>query len=289
MSTRTNHIEIEARSIPDSRGDATVEVDVRIGNVAATASVPAGKTKVLVRRFGADRVGRADEAGLTVKGLGDNGEAIDLLVEAIAAAGFVPGVDVKITLDPAASHLYDAASAHYRIGARRLTPDRFGEYVLALLDRHASKHPNLFESIEDPLEENDWTGLASLAAEIKRRGVLVVGDDFYVTQEARLANGIRDGSANGLLVKPNQNGSFYGTLEVMKVARRNRISLVVSHRSGETLDTTIADVAIAAGAHGIKTGAPQPARVFPDPRTWVRRRKYLRMIEIEERPTGQNA
>lgn len=246
--------------------------------LAMLEQVDAALAELLARRFGSGRVGRADEAGLTVKGLGDNAAALDLLVEAIEAAGFEPGQDIKITLDPASSHLYDPQSRTYRVASRDLTPQSYAEYLLGLLDRYEG----VFESVEDPLEENDWEGLAELAPELKKRGVLVVGDDFYVTQRGRLERGIADGSANGLLVKPNQNGSLLGTIEVMKLARQNGIELVVSHRSGETLDTTIADLAIAAGAYGIKTGAPQPESVFPDPATWYRRRKYLRLIEIEE-------
>lgn len=213
-----------------------------------------------------------------MKGLGGNGAALDLLVEAIRAAGFELGKNMKVTLDPASSHLYDAASREYHVGGHALTPAGFGDYLLALIDRY----PGAFESVEDPLDENDWNGLAKLGAEMKKRGVLVVGDDFYVTQRGRLERGIADRSANGLLVKPNQNGSFHGTLEVMKLARKNGIALVISHRSGETLDDTIADIAIAVGAYGIKTGAPQPECDFPDTTKWYRRRKYLRMIDIEE-------
>ena len=233
---------------------------------------------ILEAKFGVSRVGRADEAGLTVKGLGDNAEALDLLVEAIRAADLVPGRDIKITLDPASSHLFDAVKGTYRIGGAERSPDEYGKYLLALLDRH----PGAFATIEDPLQENDWEGLARLAVEIKKRGVIVVGDDFYVTQRSRLERGITDKSADGLLVKPNQNGSFHGTLEVMKLARKNGIALVISHRSGETLDDGIADLAYAVNAYGIKTGAPQPPSVFPDPKTWVRRAKYLRLIQLEE-------
>lgn len=235
-------------------------------------------TKRIGERFGADRSGRADEAGLTVKGLGDNAAALELLMESIRQAGFEPGREMKVTLDPASSHLHDPKTGTYGVSGRRLTREEYGSYLLSLLDTY----PGAFESVEDPLEENDWEGLKALAVEIKKRGVLVVGDDFYVTQESRLRRGIADGSANGLLVKPNQNGSLHGTLEAMKLARKNNIRLVISHRSGETLDETIADVALAVGAHGIKTGAPQPERIFPDPGTWYRRRKYLRLIEIEE-------
>ena len=234
---------------------------------------------LLTARYGTARVSRADEAGLSVKGLGDNSLALDHVVEAIRGAGFEPGRDVKITLDPASSHLYDPASGRYTVGGKRLDPDEFGAYLLGLLDRY----PGAFMSVEDPLEENDWAGLAKLAAEIKKRGVLVVGDDFYVTQRRRLEKGIADRSANGLLVKPNQNGDLHGTFEVMKLARRHGIELVISHRSGETLDDSIADIAIAVGALGIKTGAPQPEVDFPDRSRWVRRVKYLRMIQIDER------
>lgn len=234
---------------------------------------------LLIDRYGAERVTRADEAGLTVRGVGDNIAALDMLVEAIGRAGLELGAEVQITLDPASSHIYDATSGTYAVDGRVLTAHEYGRYLLEIIDRY----PGAFASIEDPLEENDWEGLATLAAEIKRRDVLVVGDDFYVTQKSRLEKGIAAKSANGLLVKPNQNGSLHGTFEVMKLARRHGIELVISHRSGETLDDTIADIAIATGALGIKTGAPQPEAEFPDPASWFRRKKYLRMIEIEER------
>lgn len=236
---------------------------------------------LLISRFGAERLTRADEAGLTVRGLGDNIAALDLLVQSIRDAGFEVGADVRITLDPASSHLYDSASRTYDIGGRALSAQDYGRYLLEIIDRY----PGGFASIEDPLEENDWEGLTALSVEIRRRGVIVVGDDFYVTQKSRLEKGIAAKSANGLMVKPNQNGSLHGTFEVMKLARRHDIELVISHRSGETLDDTIADIAWATGAFGIKTGAPQPETDFPDPGSWFRRQKYLRLVEIEQRET----
>ncbi len=193
---------------------------------------------------------------------------VELVVQAIRVAGYEPGRDVQIALDPAGSHLYDAQSGTYGVGGRRLTREELARDLLALLDRH----PGVFVSVEDPVEENDWEGLARLAPELRRRGVVVVGDDLFVTQGPRLLRGITDGSAGGLLVKPDQNGSLHGTLEVMKLARRHDVKLVLSHRSGETLDDTIADVAVAVSAWGLKAG---------DPWSEFRRRKYLRMIEIE--------
>ena len=109
-----------------------------------------------------------------------------------------------------------------------------------------------------------------------------IGDDLFVTQVKRLRRGINNRSAHAILIKPNQNGSMVGTFDVMKYAKENDMQCVVSHRSGETLDSSIADMAMATGALGIKTGDPQPEEDFPDAKTWVRRRKYLRMIELEE-------
>ena len=109
----------------------------------------------------------------------------------------------------------------------------------------------------------------------------LVGDDLFVTNVERLQRGIDEGIANSILIKVNQNGSVLGTLEVMKAARKAGMKCVISHRSGETLDDSIADIAYATGALGLKTGDPQPPVDFPDQSTWVRRRKYLRMVEIE--------
>lgn len=196
------------------------------------------------------------------------GHDVDLLVRAIRAAGYEPGRDAQVALDLAASHRWDARRRTYGVGGVRVSPGDFARRLVALIDRH----PGLFAAVEDPLEENDWVGLARLAPRLKRRGVLVVGDDLYASQPARILRGLADRSADGLLVKPDQNGSLHGTFEVMKLARRHGLELILSHRSAETEDDTIADVAAAVGAWGLKAG---------DPLTPTRRGKYLRMLAID--------
>ncbi len=196
------------------------------------------------------------------------GHDVDLLVRAIRAAGYEPGRDAQIALDLAASHRWDARGRTYGVGGVRVSPGDFARRLVALVDRY----PGLFAAVEDPLEENDWVGLARLAPRLKRRGVLVVGDDLYASRPARILRGLADRSADGLLVKPDQNGSLHGTFEVMKLSRRHGLKLVLSHRSGETEDDTIADVAAAVGAWGLKAG---------DPLTPTRRGKYLRMAAID--------
>ncbi|MBC7794269.1 MAG: phosphopyruvate hydratase, partial [Clostridia bacterium] len=137
-------------------------------------------------------------------------------------------------------------------------------------------------SIEDGLDENDWEAWAKLTAELSKRNVLTIGDDLFVTQKTRLDKGIANKSATAILIKVNQNGTVGGTLDVMKQAKKAGMKSVVSHRSGETLDDSIADLAYATGALGLKTGDPQPVGDFPDESTWVRRVKYLRMLAIEK-------
>jgi enolase len=234
--------------------------------------------EILVSKFGADRVTRADEAGFSVKGVGDSKEAFAYVFEAISAAGYKPGEDVKLSLDVAASSFYDEAAGRYALHGKSLSTDEMVQYLIDLVD----SYPGMVLSIEDGLAENDWQGWQKLSAAMKERNVITVGDDLFVTQLPRLNRGIEHGSAHAILIKVNQNGTVLGTLDVMKRARDNGIRSVVSHRSGETLDDSIADLAHATGALGLKTGDPQPVSDFPDPRTWVRRAKYLRMLAIEE-------
>jgi enolase len=136
-------------------------------------------------------------------------------------------------------------------------------------------------SIEDGLDENDWTGWRAHSQAMAAHGVLTIGDDLFVTQLPRLRRGIGEKSAHAVLIKVNQNGTVTTTLDVIGEAHAAGMRCVVSHRSGETLDDSIADLAVAIGAMGLKSGDPQPPADFADEATWVRRRKYLRMVEIE--------
>lgn len=232
---------------------------------------------MLVEKFGSDAVTRADEAGFSVKGLGDSTEAFGYVFEAIKKAGYEPGKQVKVALDVAASSFY-ASDGTYRFRGKSLSTDEMIAYLDGLVDDYAG----MLLSIEDGLAENDWPGWTKHTANMKARDVVTIGDDLFVTQMPRLNKGIEIKAAHAILIKVNQNGTVHGTLEVMKHARKHGMRCVVSHRSGETLDDSIADLAFATGAMGLKTGDPQPPADFPDESTWVRRRKYLRMIEIEQ-------
>ena len=240
--------------------------------------IDAALKSILIQKFGEKALTRGDEAGFTVKGLGDSTEAIGYVFDAIKNAGFVPGDDVKLALDVAASSFYDTAKNVYNFQGKAMSTHDMIEYYKGLADTYAGK----LLSIEDGLAENDWDGWTQWTREMTSRGIETIGDDLFVTQLPRLEKGIKDHAASAILIKVNQNGSMYGTHEVMKRARQANMHCVVSHRSGETLDDSIADLAYGTGAFGLKTGDPQPVDAFPDPKTWVRRVKYLRMIAIEK-------
>ncbi len=240
--------------------------------------IDAALKQILVGKFGAAAVTRGDEAGFTVKGLGDSTEAIGYVFEAAQKAGYEVGRDVKLALDVAASSFFDTKSGKYDFQGKAVSTADMVKYYVDLVERYAGK----IVSIEDGLAENDWAGWTDLTREMVKRGVETIGDDLFVTQLPRLEKGIASKAASAILIKVNQNGSMTGTLDVIARAKKAGMKYVVSHRSGETLDDTIADLAFATGAFGLKTGDPQPASDFPDPKTWVRRRKYLRMVEIEK-------
>ncbi len=231
---------------------------------------------ILVDTFGTDAVTRADEAGFSVKGLGDSTAAFGYVFDAIEKAGYEPGKEVKVALDVAASSFYESDGT-YRFRGKSLSTDEMIVYLDGLVDDYAG----MILSIEDGLAENDWPGWTKHSANMKARDVVTIGDDLFVTQMPRLNKGIDTKAAHAILIKVNQNGTVHGTLEVMKHARKHGMRCVVSHRSGETHDDSIADLALATGAMGLKTGDPQPPVDFQDESTWVRRRKYLRMVEIE--------
>jgi enolase len=220
-----------------------------------------------------------DEGGFAPD-LESNQQALDFLVEAIGAAGYRPGADVALALDVAASELRenerDAAPARYAFegeGKKGLSADD----LIELYRRWADDYPLV--SIEDGLDEADWDGWKRLTAALGSK-VQLVGDDLFVTNPDILARGIEQGLANALLVKLNQIGTLTETLTAMDLARRNGYRTIVSHRSGETEDTTIADLAVATNAGQIKTGAPARGE---------RVAKYNRLLAIEEALGGAAA
>jgi enolase len=243
--------------------------------------------KILVDEYGAENVTRAREAGFTVKGLGQFDVMMESLRKAIRLAGYEEGKDFQISLDVAATSFAEKQSSGaylYNFQGKIRTTEQMIEYYVELV----KKYPGLIRSVEDGLAEDDWDGWFALTEEMTKLGVITIGDDLFVTQMDRLTKGIRIGAdgkiklaASGILIKVNQNGNVWGTLQVMELAQKYGIKIVVSHRSGETLDDGIADLAYAANAWAIKTGDTQPEYDFPDESTWVRRVKYLRLAAIE--------
>jgi enolase len=204
-----------------------------------------------------------DEGGFAPE-LPGTAAACEALVEAAERAGLEPGAEVALALDVAASELRDEGG--YRLeGEVRDVPAMIETY-----DRLLTDYPIV--SLEDPLDEDDWEGWGALMELLGSR-VQVVGDDLLVTNPERLARGIREDAVNAILVKPNQIGTLTETLDVLRQATEAGLGTVVSHRSGETEDTTIADLAVAAGAGQIKTGAPSRGE---------RTAKYNRLLRIEE-------
>lgn len=293
---------VHAREILDSRGNPTLEVEILLEDgSSARAAVPSGASTgafeaVELRdgdksRYGGKGVEKAvanvndiiapevigfdasDQRGLST-GLGDEGgfapnldsnaEALDLIVSAIEKAGFKPGEDVALALDVASSEFFKDGLYQFE-GEGRST-----EYMVEYYEKLISNYPLV--SIEDPLDEDEWDAWKALTAEIGGR-VQLVGDDLFVTNPARLKKGIELGAANALLVKVNQIGSLTETLDAVEEAHRNGYRTMTSHRSGETEDTTIADLAVATNSGQIKTGAPARSE---------RVAKYNQLLRIEE-------
>jgi enolase len=188
-----------------------------------------------------------DEGGFAPD-LDSNESALEVLVEAIGKAGYAPGKDVAIALDVAASELYDKASGRYRLGSAQLTSAEFGSWYEQLCGRFP------IVSIEDGMAEDDWEGWKLLTQKLGAR-VQLVGDDLFVTNVTRLARGLEGGIANSILIKVNQIGTLSETLDAITMAQRAGYTAIISHRSGETEDTFIADLAVASGAGQIKTGS----------------------------------
>jgi len=207
--------------------------------------------------------GLGDEGGFAPN-LESNAAALDLIIEAIEKAGYKPGEQVALALDVASSEFYNDGA--YDFEGQKKSAEEMSAYYADLV----AKYPLV--SIEDPLDENDWAGYKTLTEQIGDR-VQIVGDDLFVTNPERLEKGINEGAANALLVKVNQIGSLTETLDAMELAQRNEYRCMVSHRSGETEDVTIADLAVATNAGQIKTGAPARSE---------RVAKYNQLLRIEE-------
>ena len=220
--------------------------------------------KVLRERRMSTNVG--DEGGFA-PGLKSNDEAIGVVLEAIEGAGYRPGRHVALALDVAAAELWEKGKYRFRkSGGRRLSSAQ----MVALYERLVRRYPIV--SIEDGLDEDDWQGWERLTARLGA-GVQLVGDDLFVTNTERLRRGIRQGIANSILVKVNQIGSLTETLAAVRMAHRAGYTSVISHRSGETEDTTIADLAVALGSGQIKTGSLARGE---------RTAKYNQLLRIEE-------
>ena len=207
--------------------------------------------------------GLGDEGGFAPN-LESNAAALDLIIEAIEKAGYKPGEQVALALDVASSEFYNDGA--YDFEGQKKSAEEMSAYYADLV----AKYPLV--SIEDPLDENDWAGYKTLTEQIGDK-VQIVGDDLFVTNPERLEKGINEGAANALLVKVNQIGSLTETLDAMELAQRNEYRCMVSHRSGETEDVTIADLAVATNAGQIKTGAPARSE---------RVAKYNQLLRIEE-------
>ncbi len=227
--------------------------------------------KEVLRRHGADTPGVADEGGYAPL-LKSNEAGFEMMVEAIDRAGFQPGKDAAIAVDVAASHFYRDGVYDLIAEGLKLTTEQLIERLVAWADRY----PVI--SIEDGLTEEEWGGWRRLTEELGGRCQLI-GDDLFVTNPERVRQGIRQGVANAVLVKMNQIGTLSDTLDVVEMARRHGYRVVISARSGETEDTSMADLAVATGAGQIKVGATTRSE---------RLAKYNRLLRIEEE-LGQRA
>jgi len=219
--------------------------------------------KVLSDRDLSTAVG--DEGGFAPN-LSSNEAAVAILVEAIEKAGYAPGTDIAIALDPAMSELYRDGAYHLTGEGKVLSAPQMVEWWTSLADRYP------IVSIEDGMAENDWSGWAQMTAALGSR-IQLVGDDLFVTNTRRLQMGIDQSVANSILIKVNQIGTLSETLDTVELATRHSYTSVMSHRSGETEDSTIADLAVATNCGQIKTGAPARSD---------RVAKYNQLLRIEE-------
>ncbi|RLI98758.1 MAG: phosphopyruvate hydratase, partial [Candidatus Aenigmatarchaeota archaeon] len=218
----------------------------------------------LKNTYGKNAINVGDEGGFAPP-MKNSREALDALVNAIKNAGYEIGEDVVFAMDAAATDFYNSKKGVYFIDGKELTRDQLLEYYRGLVEDYP------IVSIEDPFEEEDFEGFSIITRELK--GIQIVGDDIFVTNVERLSKGIEMGAANALLLKVNQIGTLSESLDAARKAMFNGYNVIVSHRSGETEDTTIAHLVVALNAGQIKTGAPARGE---------RTAKYNELLRIEE-------
>jgi enolase len=211
--------------------------------------------------------GLGDEGGFAPS-LPSNASALDLIAEAVQAAGFTLGTDIVLAMDVAATEFFKDGSYVFE-GAPKSTDEMITYYA-----KLAAEYPIV--SIEDPLSEEDWAGWSAMTGQLSDK-IQIVGDDLFVTNPTRIGRGIAESAANAVLVKVNQIGSLTETLDAVDLAHRAGFKTMMSHRSGETEDVTIADLAVAVGSGQIKTGAPARSD---------RVAKYNQLLRIEEQLEG---
>lgn len=211
-----------------------------------------------------------DEGGFAPD-LKDNEEALSIIVKAIEMAGYLPGKNVFIALDVAASSFYNDTNDTYKIDNKNLTREELLDFYVELVKRYP------IISIEDPFDENDREGF-KLITEVLGKKISIVGDDLFVTNKELLKEGIEEGLCNAIIIKPNQVGTFYETLETIVLAKQHKYTPIVSHRSGETTDTFISDLAVSLNIPFMKSGSTSRGE---------RICKYNRLLEIEEELKGE--
>ncbi len=241
-------ISVHAREILDSRGNPTIEADVTLASGAAgRAAVPSGAS---TGEHEAVELRDGDQKRFGGKGVLEAVKNVnEVIMAAIQAAGYEAGKDVAIALDVAASELYSEGNYTFK---KSKGGTKTAEEMIALYKGWCDRYPIV--SIEDGLAEDDWGGWAKLTQALHER-VQLVGDDLFCTNAERLARGIEEGVANAILIKVNQIGTLTETLQCIELGRGNGYGAVISHRSGETEDTFIADLAVGTGVGQIKTGS----------------------------------